>query len=158
MEELKKIRPQAVVALTTRTSKDEKNPEDVPTEEFEVFAALERAGMQVIGMRDNPRYATAPSNCVATHRNDWSACEVPRDRKLLDLAELRSQIPEDIELIDSAEVLCDVTCIAVLDGIVLYQDADHLTRTFTLTLQAWLAEKLHGLLGIEDSPAMADPG
>ncbi|RYE09009.1 MAG: acyltransferase [Hyphomicrobiales bacterium] len=157
IEELRKIQPQAVVVLATRTSTDEMNPEDVPTEELEVFAALERAGMRVIGMRDNPRYATAPVNCLATHRDDWSACEVPRDRKLREFAVLRRQIPEHVRLIDSSEVLCAATCLAVLDGIVLYQDVDHLTRTFTMTLQAWLKEKLRGLLEAEDSPAMADP-
>lgn len=156
IEELKKLEPQAVVALATRTSTDEIDPEDVPLGEIDVFAALQEAGMQVVGMRDNPRYEVVPGDCIATHRNDWSVCEVQRDKKLGDLAVLRSQMLDGMLLIDSSEVLCEATCPAVLDGILLYQDGDHLTRTFTLTLEAWLADKLHGLLGIAEGSAAVD--
>lgn len=114
----------------------------------EVARTLTGLGMTVVAIRDTPFPERDVPACVAEHRDDPGACDVPRpteDRGTSWEKRTLAGIPgvRHVDLVD--EVCGPRTCPAVVDGILRWRDQDHLTATFVATLDEPLAAQLRDL-------------
>jgi hypothetical protein len=111
------------------------------------YAALARrllaTGAPVVALRDPTRPRFEVPACVARWLRDLRRCAFPRrsgDPVGAALARVAG-----LTLLDPSTRLCPRRlCPAVIDGILVYRHAGHLTATFAATLAPWLGERLRG--------------
>ena len=107
------------------------------------WVRLQQAGSSVVALRDNPDPAIGgvpdvPS-CVEQH-GDGSACDVSEADALLDdpVAQAARTTP-GVTLIDSTAMFCaDGTCPAVIGGVVVYRQVQHVTQTYARSMAPFL--------------------
>ncbi|GAA4803140.1 hypothetical protein GCM10023200_45460 [Actinomycetospora chlora] len=142
--EIVRMRPDAVLTTATRDARPGLT-ESTPPGFVAAWRALGRAGIPVLAVRDNPRFATAPAACVAAHGQDAPACGVPRAAVLAPAAPYRllPDVPPTVSFLDVGDYLCGpVTCPPVVGNVLVYADDNHLSATFTRTLAPVLADRL----------------
>ena len=104
---------------------------------------LQSLGVQVVGIRDTPRWMRDPVDCLWANPDDMSTCTVPRSQILdpIDPASLRADLPSNVTLIDVNDSICQGdTCPAVIGDTVVYWDLSHLSATFAASLADALGE------------------
>lgn len=106
-----------------------------------VWRPLTEAGVPVVALRDNPENPTDPNGCLS-RRGPAQAqkCSTPRAEALP-----YDALPDATKLVDGAESLdltdfyCTKTrCPAVIGGVNVYRDDQHLSPTFTKTLAPYI--------------------
>jgi hypothetical protein len=130
-----KANPPALIVTTSTVS--DGGGEFTPDGYVEQWRALEALGVDVVGIRDTPRWRKDPVDCLWAHSEDPNACSVERRMSLADRdpAALRSDLPPNVTLVDLTSKICDGDeCPAVRDGIVVYWDLSHLSATFARSL------------------------
>ncbi|PVE15047.1 SGNH hydrolase domain-containing protein, partial [Arthrobacter sp. Bz4] len=103
------------------------------------------AGIPVASVRATPRPDTQVPDCVASNAENLSACALPRGDVLWgDSPEmLAAQANQEVNIIDLTPALCnDTTCPAVIEGILVYRDDNHLTATYARTLSSHFTDGL----------------
>jgi len=131
---LEKDPPELVV--TTSTVSDG-GGEFTPDGYVEQWRLLDDLGVEVVGIRDTPRWMRDPVDCLWVNSDDVGACTVPRDRSLAesDPAAQRTDLPPNVTLIDVDELICSGNvCPATIDDMVVYWDLSHLSATFAASL------------------------
>ncbi|MBO1900562.1 acyltransferase [Leucobacter weissii] len=128
LDELLDSPPDLVVTIATRKSGDT----DIVGRSYRsYFGVLADAGIPVVGIRENPRFAFDVPDCIeaegpeacARPRSDFYANEKPHD-----FSEFAG-----FDFVDVAQDLCPGETCAVVDGnVIVYRDRHHLTRTWTL--------------------------
>ena len=103
----------------------------------EVARQLTQRGLTVVSLRDTPFPPFEVPACVAANLSDPSRCDFERpaeDRGTSWEQRVLGDIPgvQSVDLLD--EVCGPRICPAVVDGILRWRDADHLTATFAETL------------------------
>lgn len=135
-------RPDVVVVESTKTSTEGRDV--VVPEQAAAWTQIADAGIQVIGVRDTPRFTERVPACLERHealpREEASAaCSAPRD----DLfggtfpaaAAAGDPTGAGIVHLDLTDAVCGPeTCDVVVGNVVVYRDADHLTGTYAETL------------------------
>lgn len=112
---------------------------------------LAEAGIEVLVIRDVPRHDTSVPDCIATNMKDLSACDISRAIGLkkdpyFDAA-VASANPA-ISTLDLTDAICDTTtCYAVVGGVIVYFDEQHMTTTFTMTLRTPIETAITSALG-----------
>jgi len=104
---------------------------------------LQQAGSAVVAIRDNPDAGLAgvgdvPS-CVEQH-GDGAACDVSEAAGLLDdpVARAAATTP-GVRLLDTTPLFCaDGTCPAVIGGVVVYRQVQHVTRTYSRSMAPFI--------------------
>ncbi|MBT1624507.1 acyltransferase [Curtobacterium flaccumfaciens pv. oortii] len=104
---------------------------------------LQQAGSSVVALRDNPDpgiggVSDVPS-CVEQH-GDGAACDFAEADGLLDdpIAQAARSTP-GVTLIDSSAMFCaDGTCPAVIGGVVVYRQVQHVTQTYARSMAPFL--------------------
>lgn len=131
-------RPQQVVSIGSRAQAD--GPElDVETY-GDAIRPVGEAGIEVINIRDNPRWTFHMPDCVQRWGVGSERCTAPRHEKLADEwpKESLEGIP-NMEYLDFTEQLCpggpDALCPGVIGNVYVYMDDNHVSRTYALTLQ-----------------------
>ena len=111
---------------------------------------LEQTGTAVVSMAPTPRFRSNRVECVAENLRDLSSCAEPTGRALewtqgpVDAALPRAPW---VHTVDLNHLICpDGTCPAVQDGVLVFSDNNHLTRTRLLQLAAPLGEALDPVL------------
>ena len=118
-----------------------------------VLSEFADAGIQVAVIRDTPApmdQANLTPDCVAANLDArelcdgtpsaWIGPDVMGDAAL----ELKNS---NVHLVGLNHYLCDEqVCHAVIGGVIVYSDSNHLTKTMVLTLQPYLAKVLEPLL------------
>jgi peptidoglycan/LPS O-acetylase OafA/YrhL len=107
------------------------------------WVRLQQAGSAVVALRDNPDpgiggVSDVPS-CVEQH-GDGAACDVSEADSLLDdpVAQAARTTP-GVTLIDSTAMFCtDGTCPAVIGGVVVYRQVQHVTQTYARSMAPFL--------------------
>ena len=105
------------------------------------------AGAKVVVIRDNPRPIPGVQLCL---EENWPSaaqkCSAePETAFLFDpqLAAAEEFSSDDVHLLDFADLECTTTeCPAVIGGVNVYKDANHLTQTFVRTLGPIAIERL----------------
>ncbi|MCI4064591.1 acyltransferase [Micromonospora sp. R77] len=103
----------------------------------------------VVVLRDTPAPGRDVADCVSAHREQLTRCAVPRDEALAGIGPLQvaaAQGLPGVSLVDLTDVICPTErCAPVIDGVLVYRDAHHLTATYARTLAPRLAERLPAL-------------
>jgi len=116
-----------------------------------LFDQMISAGMRVLVINDVPRADTLIADCVASNPNNLAACDGTRADRLkrdrLYAAAMAFDNPQ-VSTVDFTDAFCDATtCYGVIGGVIVYFDADHLSRTFAMTLRAPLESAITAALG-----------
>jgi len=110
-------------------------------------------GTRLIALLDNPRLSDDVAVCV--ERDDTKTgegCGLPRSKAIYDDGQARAagQV-EGAEVIDLTDSYCTKTeCPAVIGGVLVYRDGNHLTATYAATITPYLAEQLKALIEEEE--------
>ena len=143
---VERIRPDAAVTVVTRS--DHGESEEALRPGIDRF--LDRmgdAGIEVLGVRDNPRFPFDMYTCVA-ESPDPVDCAVPRAGSLADDNPATVLDRAGVQLVDLTPWICpDDVCVGVVGNVALYRDDNHLSRTYATTLAPSLAEQLPPSLG-----------
>ncbi|MCW2814018.1 MAG: oatA [Nocardioides sp.] len=123
-------------------------PED-PFQAFEGFRRLfDRLALttdRVVLLRDIPRIAQAPDQCLTGRDADLGSCLWPPllDREAITEASVAAADAADVDVVDPRPWLCwDGECPAVIGDLVSYRDQDHLTTAYAAELGDDLGREL----------------
>ena len=104
-------------------------------------------GIQVVGLRDNPRFHGNKATCVAEKGPE--GCGVLRKDALAaaDPAKALNDVPGAF-MIDLTDKLCpDQTCPAVIGNVLVYMDNNHLSKTYAASMAPDLESRLLAATG-----------
>lgn len=127
---LKEMQPDAVVTQLTTTRQHYNGVGDfVPSEFREVWTELEN--FKILAVRDNPRGEEDLLKCVDRIGADPGGCRFIEEATLTVGQDPASGLPDHVYPMDLTRSFCDGgICPAVIDGILVYRDASHVTATF----------------------------
>jgi len=131
---LRRTPPDLIV--TTSTVSDG-GGEFTPDGYVDQWKLLQGMGVDVVGIRDTPRWMSDPVDCLWANPTSMDSCAVPRHQSLaaVDPARVRPDIPSNVTLIDVNDSICDAdSCPAVIGDTVVYWDLSHLSATFAAGL------------------------
>jgi peptidoglycan/LPS O-acetylase OafA/YrhL len=123
--------PPAYIFATATTAREQN--EIVGYGFVENWRRMERLGVHVFAIRDNPEFTFNPPACVDENRSDPAQCSMPRSQVLaaVNPATQIVNMPTNVTLLDLTDYLCSsTTCYVVRDNILMYRDKDHVTQTF----------------------------
>ena len=135
--------PPKYIFATATTARDQ--DEKVGTGFVENWRRVEKLGVQVFAIRDNPEFPDNPTACVDENRDNPAECALPRDELLAPVNPVNDIVdpPSNVTFIDLSDYLCtSTTCHVVRDNIMMYRDPDHLTQTFSLFLMPLIEQAM----------------
>jgi|LSQX01.1.fsa_nt_gb peptidoglycan/LPS O-acetylase OafA/YrhL len=115
-----------------------------PELEVETYADAIRpvvdAGIQVVNIRDNPRWTFNMPDCVQRWGTTSERCTAPRHEKLADEWPRESlEGMSNMAYLDFTELLCpggpEALCPGVLGNVYVYMDDNHISRTYALSMR-----------------------
>lgn len=143
---VERMSPDAVMTVVTRS--DAGDDDEALRPGIEGF--LDRmgdAGIPVLAVRDNPRFAYDMYGCVI-EAEDPLDCAAPRSASLADENPARVLDRPGVDLLDLTPWICpDDLCVGVIGNVAVYRDDNHLTRLYARSLGSSLAEQLPSSLG-----------
>ncbi|MGN6404889.1 acyltransferase family protein [Sinomonas sp.] len=109
-------------------------------------SSLTSKGVDVVAVRDNPRFTFNMADCVVRNGAASSECSpslasvlAPQDP----LAAFAAQHTDRFTAIDMTDLICpDAVCAGVIGNTYVYLDDNHLTKTYAATMSAMLGERL----------------
>lgn len=112
----------------------------------QAWAPVVEQGVPIVALRDNPRLHDAPADClVSTEPDRWSQCDVPRQdvRNHFDAFERAAARTEGVDFVDLWRYFCDdETCPAVIGGVGVYRDNNHVAASYATTLAPFLYREI----------------
>lgn len=111
---------------------------------------LDRAGIPVLAVRDNPRFAFAPSACLVANGMDPGPCSTPRAELLATEAPYTqiADLPPNVSFADFSDWICDYElCPPVVGNVHVYLDNNHLSATYVTTMTPLVEQELVARLG-----------
>nr|WP_307038059.1 acyltransferase family protein [Arthrobacter sp. B3I4] len=142
-------RPDAVFTVASLTHKDAPYETEVPAY-LEGIKPFTDAGIDVVGIRDNPRFTLNMPECVQKKGLDAADCNVPLMQSLAASSPLdayRGKVAR-LRLMDMSDFICaDGTCPAVVGNVYVYKDDNHLTKTYVQTMIPMFEERLLAATG-----------
>lgn len=137
------LRPDAVLTVVTAAEPDGPG-EGLVTGQQEAIDALAASGIDLIGVRDNPRFSFDMFACAEAHGPDAGEC-----RRELATVSAQSDPASDLDLTDtsvlvdlSAETCPGGVCSPVVGNVHVFLDDNHLTWDYARTLAPFLEERL----------------
>jgi len=143
------LKPDLVFAMATRIARrDSKSTGEVITDGYkEAFATLADNGIPVLGVRDNPRFGFNVPQCVSASASPWAECGRAETRVVDATSPIEGVDLPNVLLVDLTDLYCtDGFCPAVKDGVLVYRDKHHLTRTFTFLNRGRVADAIEAAL------------
>ena len=141
--------PDAVFTVASLTHKEAPFETEVP-QYLEGIKPFTDAGMDVVGIRDNPRFNINMPECVQKNGEDAAECNVPEQESLAGSSPLdayRGQVPR-LHLMDMSDFICaNGTCPAVVGNVYVYKDDNHLTKTYVQTMIPMFEKRLLAATG-----------
>ena len=140
------INPYAIITNSTRADLDK--GEFVPETYVDSWKTVDAKGINVIGIRDNPRFAFDVPECLYRNRNsdDLEACTVDR-ADILQPTDPAIAYKDIITSIDMSDMLCTTeTCLTNFSGKIMYRDAEHISIEYAHFIKDNLEEKLKDVL------------
>ncbi|WP_228771812.1 acyltransferase family protein [Actinokineospora iranica] len=134
--EILRLRPDAVFTLATRDVRVGRT-EWTPPGFVERWRELDRAGITVLAVRDNPRFGHSPPECVLRDGAESDRCAVPRGDILAADPPYDNipDIPSNVSFLDFSDYFCtSLTCPPTIGNVLVYMDDNHVTATFMTTL------------------------
>lgn len=157
-------KPDAVLTVGTLTAHDAGPDTAAPADEERIVPGYVEgvrpfldAGIDVVALRDTPRFTFSVPECVDRKGPDAEECSAPTERLMAPvspLEELRRQtgeggaLPPSLKFMDMTDQLCvDGTCRPVIGNVLAYMDDSHLTRTYVETTTPVFERRLKDSLG-----------
>ena len=143
------LAPDAVLTYGTLSYQEDPREGLVPAYEEGVRPFFD-AGIEVVAVRDNPRFPFSMFACVGLHGQGSPECNPARDEVLLEenpVEELSVREPL-LHSVDVTDSICsgDV-CPAVIGNVYVYRDHDHLNRSYVETMIPALESRLLAATG-----------
>ncbi len=140
------VQPDAVFTVATAAAASAPDERQVTGYE-QVVRELTGRGIEVVGVRDNPRFTHNMYQCVEDR--GAAACEVPLEQAL---APANPALPlatiPGLHLVDLTDRLCpDGVCRPVIGNVHVYLDDNHLTADYSATLAADMRDRLLAATG-----------
>ncbi|MGW5556748.1 acyltransferase family protein [Micromonospora sp. NPDC003944] len=114
----------------------------------QTWSELTGAGLPLVVIRDTPSFTVDMAECVSAHRERLTTCAQPRQRALawgIPQERAAAALPA-VRLANLNDVICpSERCPAVVDGLLVYRDAHHLTATYARSLAPRLHDRLRHL-------------
>jgi hypothetical protein len=119
-----------------------------------LWQSLNESGVPVLAIRDNPRPIKDAITCISENRfSSLDRCSNPRTKAVLfdpQVGAVKKVNSQMTRLIDFTDVFCDANkCDAVIGGVIVERDKNHITNTFAITLAPYLEEQIQQLLAIK---------
>ncbi|MDE3722289.1 acyltransferase family protein [Nocardiopsis sp. N85] len=149
--ELERMRPNAVFTLGTLTQQGDGSLEHVPAGFVEHWRWLEERGIDVVAVRDTPRFSFDVADCV--DRAGAGACAEDRAYTLAEVSPLEEaeDLPAGVRVVDLSDYLCrDGRCPGVIGNQLAYYDDNHFSYAFSSSLAVLLEPLL--LEALPDAP------
>lgn len=142
-------KPDAVFTVASLTHVDAPFETEVPgyLEGIKPFTDL---GIDVVGVRDNPRFSFNMPECVQKKGKDSPDCNVPLEESLAASSPLDDYVGkvEGLHLMDMSDFICEQgTCPAVVGNVYVYKDDNHLSKTYVQTMIPMFEERLLAATG-----------
>lgn len=129
---IRDLGPEAIFTVATNAHADSARDTVVPGFP-QASLQLQDLGIEVIGIRDNPRYSTNMMTCLEQSGGDIEGCGRERSATLVDeppFAEIREVAPGTV-LLDGTDLICsERSCDPVVGNMHVYIDDNHLTETY----------------------------
>ena len=142
-------KPDAVFTVASLTHIDAPFETEVP-QYLEGIKPFTDAGMDVVGIRDNPRFTMNMPECVQKNGPDAAKCNVPLQESLAESSPLdayRGKVAR-LHLMDLSDFICaDGVCPAVVGNVYVYKDDNHLTKTYVQTMIPMFEQRLLAATG-----------
>lgn len=137
-EEIIKRKPQTVVLIAT-IAQARSNDERADPSLDETVRRLTEAGIQVIGLRDNPRFEYNIYECAQKAGTDKSSCARPASDKYAAENPAKEIFDkyrnQGAVMVDLKDVYCpDGMCSPVVGNIYVYFDDNHVSKTYGRTM------------------------
>jgi SGNH domain (fused to AT3 domains) len=142
-------RPDAVFTVASLTHKEAPFETEVPGY-LEGIKPFTDAGIDVVGIRDNPRFNSNMPECVQKNGADAPQCNPPLAESLAASSPLdgyRNKV-DGLYLMDLSDFLCSGgTCPAVVGNVYVYKDDNHLTKTYVQNMIPMFEQRLLAATG-----------
>jgi hypothetical protein len=142
-------KPDAVFTVASLTHAEAPYETEVP-QYLPGIKPFTDAGIDVVGIRDNPRFSINMPECVQKKGADAADCNVPLQESLAassPLDDYRGKV-DRLHLMDMSDFICaDGTCPAVVGNVYVYKDDNHLTKTYVQTMIPMFEERLLAATG-----------
>lgn len=137
LAEVLKMKPDVVVTTSTRTNAQSNQPERVDPSWVAEVKTLNDAGIQVVAFRDTPRTVQPVPACLEKNPGAYVACGSQRAEIYSEdspTAAVAGELP-NTKFLDLSKYFCpDANCPAVIGGVIVYKDDNHVTATYMKTL------------------------
>ncbi|WP_220126190.1 acyltransferase family protein [Pseudarthrobacter sp. B4EP4b] len=142
-------RPDAVFTVASLTHEEAPFETEVPGY-LDGVRPFADAGIEIVGIRDNPRFTFNMPECVQRNGADAHECSVPVEESLADPSPLeayRGKV-EGLHLMDLSDFICARgICPGVVGNVYVYKDDNHLTRTYVETMIPMFEQRLLAATG-----------
>ncbi|WP_427006623.1 acyltransferase family protein [Pseudarthrobacter sp. H2] len=142
-------RPDAVFTVASMTHVEAPFETEVPGY-LEGVRPFTDAGMEVVGIRDNPRFTMNMPECVQKNGPTAPECNMPLQESLAASSPLdgyRGKVA-GLHLMDLSDFICaGGTCPAVVGNVYVYKDDNHLTKTYVQTMIPMFEQRLLAATG-----------
>lgn len=140
------LRPDVIMLMGTKSQPDSRGERALRGIESTVDQ-LGESGARIVALRDNPRFADDIFRCVE-ESDDPGLCARERRAVLPRVNPAAHLSSAGVVVVDLTEYLCpDDVCRAVIGGVVVYLDDNHLTRSYARTLSPLLEDEILQLTG-----------
>lgn len=117
----------------------------------QAVASLASKGVEVVAIRDNPRFSFDMADCVVRNGATSSACSPAASTVLAPqdpLTAFAAQHPDHFAAIDMTDLLCPHgICSGVIGNTYVYMDNNHVTKTYAASMSAMLGARLLAATG-----------
>ncbi|WP_258802834.1 acyltransferase family protein [Pseudarthrobacter sp. NS4] len=142
-------RPDAVFTVASLTLEDAPFETEVPGY-LEGVRPFAEAGIEIVGIRDNPRFTFNMPECVQRNGAHAPECNPSLDESLVEPSPLESYRGklEGLHLMDLSDFICARgVCPAVVGNVYVYKDDNHLTRTYVESMIPMFEQRLLAATG-----------
>ncbi|WP_281444851.1 SGNH hydrolase domain-containing protein, partial [Paenarthrobacter nicotinovorans] len=142
-------KPDAVFTVASLTHADAPFETEVPGY-LEGIKPFTDAGIDVVGIRDNPRFSINMPECVQKKGPDSPDCKAPLEESLAESSPLDDYVGkvDRLYLMDMSDFICEQgTCPAVVGNVYVYKDDNHLTKTYVQSMIPMFEERLLAATG-----------
>jgi peptidoglycan/LPS O-acetylase OafA/YrhL len=102
------------------------------------WSILTAAGIPVVVLRDTPNVGIDMADCISAHGKELTKCAVARERSLSGAGPIQIEAAagmKKVHVIDLDDAICPTDkCAAVIGGVIVYRDSNHLTATYAQSL------------------------
>ncbi|WP_152514091.1 SGNH hydrolase domain-containing protein [Nocardiopsis valliformis] len=149
MAEIVDLQPDAVFTLGTLTRAEDDTSERVPDGFVERWRELDALGIDVIAVRDTPRFSFSVPACADQNEPDTCTEEKAKSMSETPPYAERSNQPGNTAFLDMTDYLCpDGVCSGVIGNQLVFYDSSHFTYTFSESLAVPMEPHLLEALGL----------